>query len=189
MKRLLVGLLLLLPLATASAEIVGLQFAPEEIPEDTYVIKYSSSTMDMLEVEPLASQTYDYAFRSKDGRFEIRYILFRQTGEIPSFEEFRLQASLWSTMVIANITGHEPTTANTSAFNNDDVRTEFNADFGITSFSNNITTDYSDDFECVMMSFYCKQGLGIVCQTIHFNDLAWAQTEEFVYWFHGFYFL
>jgi len=172
--------------STSYATIKSINFTPEEFADDTYVIKYSSKEMDMLEVEELQSQSYDYAFRSKNDGFEIRYSLFKQTADIPSFDDFKMQASVWAMMVITNITGSEPTTDNTGAFNDDDVKKEFNADFGINSFSSEIKTDYSEDFQFVMINFYCKQGLGIMCQTIHFNDLEWTQTKQFNYWFHGF---
>jgi len=186
MRKIIVAICIALGLSgSVFAEIKGINFAPQEFADDTYVIKYSSADMDLLEVGDLSSQSYDYAFRSKDGRFELRYILFKQTDVIPE-DEYKMQASLWATMVIANITGTEPNTSNTSAYNDADVKKEFNADFGINSFSNNILTDYSEDYEYVMIAFYCKKDLGIMCQTIHFNDLTWTQTDEFLFWFHGF---
>jgi hypothetical protein len=186
MNKFLLILLFLTIFYPLSADINSLKFIREEFAEDSYEIRFSSTHMDFIENEQLNSQTYDYAFRSKSGDFEIRYILFKQTEQIPQFEQYKIEASIFATMVIANITGSEPTSQNTTAFNDADVKNEFNADFGITSFSLDIQTDYSFDYEYVMINFYCKQNLGIMCQTIHFKDLEWVNTEDFMIWFHGF---
>ena len=188
MKRSAFLILFQLSLGLLSAEILAPVYAPEPFDEDSYVIYFDENRLDILEPTENYSQSYDFALRSKDSEFELRYILFRQTGEVASLEDLKFQAYVWASMVIANITGSEPTDQNTTAYLDSDVENEFNGDFGLTSFSMDIQTDYSDDYPFVMINFYARQGLGMMCQTIHFKDLSWIATEDFNIWFHGFQF-
>ncbi len=180
------AMLLLLCSSYGFADIKGLQFEPKQFDENTYIIRYSSATMKMLEVKTLASQSYDFAFQDKEGRFEIRYILFSQVGGIQDNDDYKMQATLWAVMVISNITGNEDFAQNTSAFGEADVKKEFNADIGFTNFSQGAKTDFTAGYQYIMINFYCRKNLGIMCQTILFNDINWIKTEDFLRWFHGF---
>ena len=171
---------------SAFSKIVGLKFKPEEFDDQKYVIKYDPKKVDLLKPKPLESQTYNYALRDKNGKYEIRYILFKQTEKIPDFEKYKIQVALWSMMVVANITGDENGAEHTSVFKEADVMNEFNADYGFTNFYKNVKTDFSTGYKYLMINFYCKRDLGIMCQTILFNDLSWVKTNEFLWLFHSF---
>jgi hypothetical protein len=186
MKKVLMAILLINISIVGFADIVGLKFAPEEFADDTYVIRFSSEDMEQLEVKELESQSYNYAFRNNTKDYELRYILFKQTEDINNFEDYKMQVSMWALMVINNITNDEEQSLNTSAYPVEAVKKEFNADYGFTNFSRDLNSDYVDGYRYIMINFYCKKGLGIMCQTILFNDLSWPATEDFIRWFHGF---
>ncbi len=186
MKRFCLLAVLLLISSAVNSEIVSLKFKAEKFDDDKYVIKYYSDIMDLVDVKPMTSQTYDYAFRDKDGRYEIRYILFSQTDDIPDAGDYKVQAALWAVMVIGNVTGDENAAQNTSAFNEEDVKSEFNADCGFTNFSIDGKTDFTEGYKFVMINFYCKRDVGIMCQTILFNDIDFVKDKLFIKIFHGF---
>ena len=69
-------------------------------------------------------------------------------------------------MVIFNMAGHDATNKNTTVFNDNDVRAEFNADYGLTSFGKGGGTDFTEGYQYVMINFFYKKGIGIMCQAI-----------------------
>jgi hypothetical protein len=168
--------------ASVASEIVELQFEPGQFDEDTYSILVDES-MTRTEPKALQSQSYDVCLKEEAGRFEIRYVFFTQKGPI---EDPVVQVSMWAAMVISNAAGYRSTKQNTKAFRYADVREEFNADYGITSFGHGGVTDFTDGYTHVMMNVFYKKNLGIVCQAMMFNDTALIQTEEFVKQFHSF---
>ena len=185
MKSITIVSCLLVLLSSLFSEIGELKFKPEEFDDSTYVIKYYSDTSDFKDPIDNNSQSYNYEIREKHGKYQMRYILFKQTGEIDE-SEYNVQTAMWAWMVIANITGSDEKADNTSAFSEADVKAEFNADLGYTNFSVDIETDYASEYKYIMINFFCKKDLGIMCHTVQFNDLEWVKTEEFLNIFHSF---
>jgi hypothetical protein len=185
-KPIILGLILLFTCINAFSDIKKLQFSPRQFDENSYVIRYNSTTVKQLEPKSLDSQTYDFAFQELNEKYETRYILFAQEGEI---EDYRMQVQVWSIMVISNITGLETLPTDISAFNDDDVSEEFNADYGLTYFTNKSKTDFTEGYQYIMINFFYKKNLGIMCHAVLFNDLTWVGSEDFLFIFHSFRFL
>ena len=182
MKRFALILVLILLLSQAAfSAVVSLQFEPKTFDDKTYTI-FVFDTEDQLKVKPLESQSYDFAFRDKQGRYEVRYILFSQIGKI---QDYKNQVAIWSTMVIQNATGSTAALKNISTFKDADVKNEFNADYGLTSFAKDGNSDFTKDYKYMMLNFLYKKDLGIICEAILFNDLDFANTEDFAKVFHS----
>jgi len=182
MKRLGLAVIFAFLLAQAAfSTIIGLQFEPKAFDDKTYTILIFD-TEDQLKVKPLESQSYDFAFRDKQGRYEVRYILFSQTGKI---SDYKTQVAVWCTMVIQNATGSDAALKNTSAFKDADVKAEFSADYGLTSFAKDTDSDFTEGYKFVMLNFFYKKDLGIICEAILFNDLDFAKTDDFDKVFHS----
>lgn len=121
---LLAAMLAALVVSPGAAEIKALQFEPRQFDPGSYTILFSES-MDQIQPRTFASQSCDFCLKDRSGRFEVRDILFSQTGPI---EEPGPQVFLWTTMVIFNAAGYQASKQNTTAFSEEDVRAEFNAD-------------------------------------------------------------
>ena len=89
-------------------------------------------------------------------------------------------------MVMLNIAGSEDAIQSVSLFKKDDVRSEFNADYGFTTTVPGKISDFTDAYDYIMINFYYKDGIGIMCQTILFNDLDLFNDEDFFQTFHSF---
>ena len=181
-RKVFVTALMLLLGGLAMGEIQGLQFEPKEFDENAYVLGVYDN-MKRVDVKTLDSQSYDYAFMDKTSRYEIRYTLFAQTGSI---KDYKVQVAMWAMIVVQNIAGDETSVQNSSAFKDDDVKKEFNDDYGLTSFVLGGKSDFTQGYKYVMINFFYKQPLGIVCQAILFNDIEWTKTMDFINEFHSF---
>lgn len=181
MKRIFVAFFLFCCFAIF-AEIVSLGFEPKKFDDSLYLIGVYD-TMMQKEVEECESQSYDYAFVDKADKYESRYIMFSETKKI---DDIKQQVGLWSYMVIQNIAGDEAAVRSTTSFNDSDVKKEFNADYGLTSFIQNGTSDFCAGYKYIMLNFFYKKNVGIMCQAILFNDVNFIKTNEFMALFHTF---
>jgi len=169
----------------AFAAIASPGFKPGAIDEKKYFIGIPEN-MEQIQVKETESQSYDFAFKDKANRYEIRYIMFVEDGQMA---DVATQAGFWAYLVSMNIAGDEKAIKNASKFKDEDVKAEFDADYGSTIFIADSASDYASGYKYIMANFYYKKGVGLMCQTILFNDLAIVKTEEFNGIFHTFKFL
>jgi len=182
MKKSMLILVIVITGFSSFAEIRTPQFYLQQFDENSYVIAYPD-TMTQVEPKPCESQAYDFAFYDNQGRYELRYILFSETGTI---EDIKNQVNMWALMVISNIAGKEESIGDTTPFKDPDVKKEFNADYGLTSFIQNPQSDFGAGFKYIMVNFYYKSGVGLMCQTILFNNLNVLKQQSFLSVFHSF---
>lgn len=183
MKKTIIIALLILLAANTYAEIQKINFTNEEFAEDTYVIRFNPDFQNLVDPIQLNSHSYNYCIQEKNKKYQIRYILF---SEKKGTKNNLIQFPILATTVLFNIHGTDKFENNTSMFSEEDVKNEFNADAGFTNFAFDIESDYSDDYKFIMTNFFYKKGLGIMCQTIQFNDIEFTKTQEFIEIFHSF---
>lgn len=157
-------------------------FAPDKFADDTYTI-YVLDWLEQVEPEYKKSQYYDYALRDKGEKYEVRYTLFKQ---IEKQDDMRKQAAIWANLVTMSIGGSKESVRSTKDYEDSEVQKEFNADFGFSAILSSETTDFTNEFDFIMVNFFYKENLGIMCQTILFNDADIFKSEEFFKAFHSF---
>ena len=134
MKRTLIFAFTFLVLAASAYGIIEPPlFQAKAFADDTYIIRFYDTT-DQVQPEALNSQPYDFGFKERNAKYEIRYILFSQVG---TTEDYKTAVLMWALTVVANITGADPSTIRGTAFNDSDVRKEFDADYGLTFLGTN----------------------------------------------------
>ncbi|MGL1892007.1 MAG: hypothetical protein OCD02_10290 [Spirochaetaceae bacterium] len=183
MKKSIFLVLLISISINAYSEILKIHFSNEEFAENTYVIRYNPDDQKLVEPLQLESHRYNYCIEDKDKQYVIKYILFSETPEI---EKHDIEFTVLSSTVLFNIHGTDEFESNSTMFKAEDVKNEFNADKGFTNFAYDIKSDYAGEYKFIMTNFLYKKGLGIMCQTIQFNDMEFAKTEKFFEIFHGF---
>jgi hypothetical protein len=182
MRPIRLAVFALLLASVAWGEILPWPFEPKEFDEARYrILVYD--WMERLPVKELSSQSYDYAFAAKDPGFEVRYILFAQTKPT---ENHKLAVRGWALAVGLNIAGSPDAFKGTSEFKDEDVKGEFNADYGLTSFAYGGGSDFTAGRKYAMVNFYYKKDLGLMCQVFLFDDTATIRTERFLAAFHAF---
>ena len=172
-------LLFFLPLSLIFGKIKNIPFRPELFDIN---FKFDPSVTE-IPAKEFENQHFDKGFKNKKYGYEVRYILFKQTAVSDSFRE---DAGVFSAMVLMNITGDENYAGETDEYKDDDVMKEFYGDFGSTTFITGCRTDFCEGYEHALVNFYGKEGAGIVCQVILFNDLKELQTDDFFRDFHSF---
>jgi hypothetical protein len=162
----------------ANAQSMNIPFIPEEF--EVNILRYSH----MIHIENPHSEHIDtyYTFTDKDKNYQIRYTFFKQTNiDDPNI---RISFSFWIMLNIMNIAGHE--NIRVSNFNDNDVKNEFNGDFGSAAFIQNPTSDFGTGYNYIMVNFFYKNNLGTVVQSILLNDLEFTQNPIFMDIFHSF---
>jgi hypothetical protein len=170
-------LLVLIPFV-AMAEIADIPFVPEEF--DVDILQYPH----MILIDNPKSEQLDsyYTFTNTESSYQIRYSFFKQTNK--DDPNIKMSYAFMLMPVIFNVAGYEETGA--SNFNDNDVKNEFNGDFGATVFIQNPESDFGEGYKYIMLNFYYKNNQGIVVQSILFNDLNFIQNEYFLEIFHSF---
>jgi hypothetical protein len=176
-KMIFVFLMVLMPIL-ARSEIASIPFTPEEFDVDIFQFPH------MLLIDNPSSEQLDtyYTFTDDKSTYQIRYGFFKQTEM--NYANIRVAFSFIVLPVIWNVAGYEE--GGISNFNDNDVKAEFNGDFGCTVFIQNPQSDFGDGYKYIMLNFYYKLNQGIVVQSILFNDLNFIQNEYFMEIFHSF---
>ena len=181
MKNLCFIILLTYTGIIAYADIIGAPFIPEEFDIEIYQYPH------MILIENPESQHIDthYTFTDEEENYQLRYTFFKQTNhDEPNIRAF---FSFWAMINMMNVAGHE--NIRISNFNDNDVKNDFNGDFGTTAFIQNPTSDFSDGYDFIMINFYYKNNQGIVVQSLMMNDLSITQSPVFLEVFNSFSFI
>ena len=118
-----------------------------------------------------------YTFINAENDFELRYSFFSQTKE--ETEHINRAFALFVIPIINDAVGYEVELTNIELYDNQDVAEEYNGDIGLSVFIPNPPSDYGSGYAFMLLSFFFKIGNGIVMQTILFDDIEFAGTEEF----------
>lgn len=167
---LLTGVILFLCTSVCYAKISGNRFRITKSEKEFDVYYYL--TEDMKVIKNLKNNDVDVTQSfslSKNGlNGEIRYSLFTDTGTDDS--DLQTQYALTVLMCLNNIAGYEVPQNAVSLFREEDVKKEFNADFGCTAFIQEPKSDYSKGYNFMIVEFFYKEKQGLVMRTCLFND-------------------
>ena len=156
------------------AGIAGSRFKIAETPQDCEVFFMLTPDMEEIENKENDDVTVTKSFKiTKNGlEGELRYSLFADTGTTK--EDLNLQFAMWVFMCLNNIAGYEVPGNTISSFDDNDVKKEFNGDFGCTTFLQNPKSGYAEGYKYIMAEFFYKEGQGIVMRAYLFNDINFA---------------
>ncbi len=161
-------------------------FVEKELSKDRYYIRFAETGQDSVSVKKKETQNYKYAFSSKNSDYELRYIFFTQVKDFDSFKEYKESANLITLDTISKIIGEQADMSMITSYSDDDVKNEFKADILMIANVEGAKTDYIEDYEYIMISIFFKRGVGIVFQTIQYNDMNWLGTKYYQDSFYGF---
>jgi hypothetical protein len=134
---------------------------------DIDIIKYPH----MLQIENKQSVQIDthYNFIDREGSYELRYTLFSQTEK--NVQDIRNIFITFSIMVIYNIAGYEIDLSKFKFYNDNDVKKEFNGDFGIVGFIVDPVSDYGFSYKYISLDIFYKNNVGIFVRAIMSNNM------------------
>jgi hypothetical protein len=143
---------------------------------DINIIQYSH----MIKIENKQSVQIDthYNFTDANKTYELRYTLFRQTEN--NVQNIRDAFTVFSIMTIRNIAGYEIDLSKFTFFNDNDVKNDFNGDFGIVGAIVDSVSDYGNGYKYILLEIFYKNDTGIVVRTIMSNDTGFFLNYESV---------
>ena len=163
--------LILILSSNCFATIISSRFKITESEKEFDLIYYLTEDMKVIENldnnDVAITQTFSISKNGKSG--ELRYSLFTDCGEDDN--DLQIQYAMWVFMCINNIAGFEVPSNSISSFNKEDVKKEFNGDFGCTAFIKNPKSEYTNGFKYMMVEFFYKEKQGLVMRTFLFNDI------------------
>ena len=132
----------------------------------------------MIKIENKQSVQIDthYSFTDKNKTYELRYTLFKQTEK--NVQNIGDVFTIFSIMTIRNIAGYEIDLSKFTFFNDNDVKEEFNSDFGIVGIIIDPMSDYGNGYKYVILEIFYKNNIGIVVRTIMSNDTGFFLDYE-----------
>ena len=165
MKKYFLIILLMCVVNFANAELAPMPFKLETF--DIDIIRYPH----MIQIENKQSVQIDthYNFTDREKTYELRYTLFSQTEN--DIQNIREAFTIFSIIIIRNIAGFEVDLSGFSFFRDNDVKREFNGDFGIAGFIQNPVSDYGNGYNYILLEIFYKNYTGIVVRTINSNDV------------------
>ncbi len=167
MKKYLVALCMaVLSFCSSYKEENKTYFIHQEFNKYSFVI-YSTFPDRQIGARQLQSQSYDYAYRDRDSRYEKRYIIFSQ---IEQSKEIYRQVDLFSSEIVMNMAVEKDAIKNVYHMNESDMKRKFNADYSITYFVSGGKSDFADEYKYMVVTFVYKKDLGIICQAILYSD-------------------
>lgn len=178
-KIFLLFLFCLIVAGNSYATIKGSRFKITESEKEFDVIYYLTEDISVIETEQNEDINVTQTFLiNKDSiNAEVRYSLFTDIGEEDD-EDLQIQFAMLVFMCINNITGFEVSGNDISSFNDEDVKKEFNGDFGCTAFFQDPKSDYANGYKFMMVEFFYKQKQGVVMRTFLFNDIRFIGIDE-----------
>jgi len=142
---------------------------------DVDIIQYPH----MVLVDNPASDSFGTVctFVDSGGNYEMRYSLFAQTEY--DVENIHRSFALFIIPLINAAAGFEVDLNEVELYSEQDVADEFNGDIGVSVFIQAPPSEYGGGYQFMLLSFFCKINQGIVMQTILFDDIQFAGTNDF----------
>ncbi len=177
-KVILMFLICFIAFCNCFAKIKGSRFKITESEKEFDVIYYLTEDIKVIDNNQNedVNVTQTFSITRNKINAEVRYSLFTDIGEDDS--DLQMQFAMLVFMCINNIAGFEVPGNSISSFNNDDVKKEFNGDFGCTAFLQDPKSDYAKGYKYMMVEFFCKEKQGVVMRTFLFNDLGFIGINE-----------
>lgn len=154
-----------------TAEIIGSRFKITNSEKEFDVAYYQ--TLDMKTIESKqnddADITQSFMINKNNIQGELRYSLFTDIGG--KQDDLKMQYAMWVYICTNNIAGFDVEEKSFSNFNVDDVKKEFNGDFGCTAFIQNPQSGYADGYKYMMVEFFYKANQGLVMRVFLFTSI------------------
>jgi hypothetical protein len=165
---------------SVNAIILKVPFVPEEFDVDIYQYPY------MIKIDNALSEQIDtyYDFTNSNNDYEIRYSFFREMFDVG--DNIKTAFVTYMITIVNNVAGYQLNTKQISAYQDKDVKNEFNGDFGFTVFMIDPKSDFGKGYKYIMINFFYKKGQGMVTQSLLFNDRNIIEKSEFLEVFHSF---
>lgn len=173
-KQFVLFTLILILSSTCFAKIAGSRFKITESEEEfdlLYIVTEDMTVAENLDNNDVAV-TKTFTINKNGLAGEVRYSLFTDIGEDDS--NLQIQYFMWVFMCMNNIAGFEVPGNAIANFNNNDVKKEFNGDFGCTAFLQDPKSEYSNGYKYMMVEFFYKAHQGLVMRTFLFNDIEFV---------------
>ena len=176
MKKIISSFLFLITIASLSfAEIAKSRFKITENIQE-FDIKYIF-TRDMQQIETQENPDISVftAFKIKKGNEEgeLRYSLFTDINET-DFTNAKMQAYIWSLMCAKNMAGYDFPSNKLTQYGDNDVKGEFNGDYGFNAYITNPKSKYAEDYNYIYADFFYKKGQGLVVRAFLFKDISFV---------------
>jgi hypothetical protein len=180
MKKLFIIILILFVCGSVTAAIMGSLFSPQSF--DVDIIQHPH--MVLLDNQKYPEMKVDYTFTDEKKTYQLRYSLFKQIENTD--QDVRMLFSVYILPIMLNISGNEMNNGNITRFDDDDVKNEFNGDFGTAVSIERPQSEFGKGYRYIMMNIYCKKNQGIVAQSILFNNTNILKNRQFDEVFHSF---
>ncbi|MBP5359623.1 MAG: hypothetical protein J6Y69_10655 [Treponema sp.] len=160
------------------AKIGASRFKITESEKEFDVIYYVSKDMKSVKNKknPDVDVTQTFQVKKNKLKGELRYSLFTDCGGDDC--DLEIQYAMWVYMCLNNVAGYEVPGDAISSFNDEDVKYEFNGDFGCTAFIQDPKSEYAKGYKYMMVEFFYKKDQGLVMRTFLFNDVAFVGIDE-----------
>jgi len=172
MKKSFLIILFLSGFASIHAQIASLPFSLGIFDIDfilrPHIIKIENNKSEQIDTH--------YNFTDRNRTYELRYTLFRQTEK--NDQDIRKAVAVMAIMTMFNIAGYEFDLSKIYPFNDNDVKKEFNGDFGFVAMIIDPVSNYTKGYKCVRAEIFYKNNIGIVFRTIMTNDINFFLNYE-----------
>lgn len=116
------------------------------------------------------TQAFSISHKGTEGK--LKYTLFTDNGGDPDKLDFDFYVMVMTTAY--NATGESIGIEKFSRFRDEDVKKEFNGDFGCTTFLQNPKSNYAEGYKYMIIEFFCQKEKGLLMRSFLFNDLAFV---------------
>ena len=181
MKKNIIALLIFIVCGSLIAEIINYGGFSSE-PFDIEIIQHQH--MLPIQNKQFSVMKVDYTFTDAKKTYQLRYSLFKQTAPIGS--DIKMPYTMFLLPMMLNISGSEDNVISLQEFNDNDVKNDFNGDFGTTVYIERPRSDFGKGYRYLMLNFYCKKNHGIVVQSFLFNNKNILTNAIFMEAFNSF---
>jgi len=179
MKKMMLVILGIITFAySLTAEIVGSRYKITESENEFDIAYYQTPDMTVIDskVNNDVDITQSFMIRKNNTEGELRYSLFTDT--VGNKDDLKIQYAMWVYICANNIAGFDVANNSFSNFNDNDVKNEFNGDFGCTTFIQNPKSDYGDGYKYMMVEFFHKLDQGLVMRVFLFNSIDFLGMDN-----------
>lgn len=178
MKKQLISIILLLAATSSFAEIAKMRFKLTESTEEFNINYIETPDMTLIESKenPDVAVTRTYKIKKGNEEGELRYSLFTDTGTDDS--NAKMQAYIWALVCTKNMAGYDFPSKSLTPYGDNDVKGEFNGDYGFNAFIKSPKSVYSEGYNYIYADFFYKIGQGLVVRTFLFKDISFTGVND-----------
>ena len=132
-------------------------------------------TRDMQQIEskenPDVSVFKTFKIKKGNEEGELRYSLFTDIDET-DFTNAKMQSYIWALVCTKNIAGYDFPSNKLTSYGDNDVKGEFNGDYGFNAYITNPKSKYAEGYNYIYADFFYKKGQGLVLRAFLFKDFS-----------------